>query len=1278
MILSTRHPHGLLARLALVGRVAALVGLSVALALLVGACGDSGEAPTTGDFTGGATPAETVDETGDETGDTPLPGVPTVEILGLLGLEDYPELFCGTDVSILVGAVNIGDHPLRLVLSEVGSGDKVIISTAPEADPSAEDRWIFEFDGADLIDEDAPLGFTWEHGQSFTLMVAALTDLGDGTFELPTEPGLFDEWQVTLDALGPDIAVSIPDPAFEPPTLVGLADVAGVASDDKQMSHVEVYFDGDLKQTLPAGPDDEKQQVFNGQVDLRFELTDDKPFEIRAVDVCGNTGSWEVIAKVVRWPWLRVAETLHLPGPPDKPDKDPIIEDTAVLDWDGDGYNDVLFATLDGIRIALNDGEEAPGEFTNVLELTDDQTNAAAAADLDGDGDLDIIAVGTIKGGPVGKQLVVYRNQGDGTLLITEMHDPQLGADEVRGILVEDFSNDGRHDVALGTNAPDQTLIFFKRNSPEDQEFNDDQCVIVEAEPDADAVGGGDASVAGDAVAGELVCPTLLNGPFTAGGVEELNSMRAVDITGEEGVPDGFLDIIVGAEKAGDIWVYPNRFAKEGLLDTAFQFATGSPVYPQTTLSNLKPSYFCLGNFIDLSDVEDPEGTFEERDHLDLVVATESGSTWRVLAGIGNGQFVFKEPNEGMLAVDDDGDGAHDFDVFSMSGTIGRAVSGAACADFDSDGNMDFAFLSDDARLLQVWGGDGKGRFNQDPESKYINPANEGSGFVVQAFSRRLKPADFDNDGRPDLLLDYRGDGWSIYANTSSDDNGIDFHGTRALVTPLGKGLGGSGGVISLFEIGDVTMDGLPDVVATTAGGGFLFAPWLNNYHPVAREYRGWEIDGKDKESPSVFIWSQGTYTDDLPGWPASYDRYPRQVYPDTQWFGPVAPLAMRIEDVASAAVGDLSGPDGLNDIVLVGTPKSSTTKTKSHMQILVNIAAGENGFWDPDKILAPNYSTFRPFDGSEEVLTNVRTFEFINPDDDPIPGILVATDTGAEPPWCTSVPPLLRYCRWDNQKIGQGSTEDDPPAPYWDCWRPLDCDSFQDHISGGGAWDMLKIAVDGPNPGTVSRDPHAAGDILTLNQQGDSVTVFRWDDDPIDADFPFENSIEKAIGQLPKFMDLRDLDKDGILDLAATVDKNVFIAFGESGFEPFEAPVPVDRNDKLEQPGGVQDIVLTDVNADGFQDVVFTRKNTSVLAIYLSIGKKLNPDGSETALRQFHHAIDMPMCKTPSIVKAHAFGDDGCEDVFVLCENSGAIAMVINDTCDQQIAGADDEEDGG
>lgn len=1236
-----------------------LLPLAVA-GLACGGCGDSGGGDSGGppDFTatggdgGGNDTDDDTDDTGDDTGDEPVVGEPVVKILGLLGLEEHPDMFCGADVTVLVGATEIGDRDLRLVLSSSASEDVYILDLEPEPDPTSADVFRFSFDGAQLTDPDKPLGLHVPHDGTFGLMAAAFADIGAPM--LPENPGLFDQRTVTMDAQPPQLAVYEPNPLFDPPTLVGLASVSGVSTDDEQVGRVEIYFDGDLKQTLDAASDETTIQVFAGEVDLRLELTDTRPFEIRALDLCGNAFSWSVNAKVVRWPWLRTVDIMHLPG-----EKEPIINDSQVVDWNGDGYPDVLFATFDGVRVGLNGGDDAPGEFGTYLELTDDEARNARAADLDEDGDMDVVVVGKVKGGPTGTLLVVYRNLGDGQMEVTEIHETLIGDAEPRALLLEDFSNDGRHDVAFATNKPDLTLVFFKRNSPEGQEFNDDQCVLVPAASAGDAAPDAVAGAGGD-VGGTLECPTLFNGPFTAGGVGEVTSLEAVDLTGDDGVPDDYLDIVVGSEDANSILVFPNRFAKEGLLDTAFQQATSSFVYPSTTQTQLKPEFFCVGNFVELDDMVGAGDL--EYDHLDVIVGNHSGNTWRVLVGEGHGQFMFKEPQDGPLA---------DLDIFSMSGTVGSAVTGIVCEDFDADGHLDFAILSEGSLMFTVHLGDGTGRFNQDPASPMINPVNEGPGFVVQSFARRMRGADFDLDGRTDLSMDYRGDGWSIYRNTTDEEHGVDFHATRLLVTPLGRNTA-SGGQMALFEIGDVTMDGKADVVAVSNGNGFTFTSWLFNYHPIAKAYRVWELDGKDSPGPTVFVWSQGTYTEDLPSYPASYDRFPRQIYPETEFYGPVGPQDMKIVDVAGGLLGAGAGPDGFNDLVLVGDPKSSSLKSKSHMMILANTAAadaGGAGFWDPEKMSLASHALFRPYDGGYEALTNLRTFEFINPADDPIPGVVVATNNGAELT-CNPVPPLFRFCPWNPQKKPWGWKEGDPFVPFWDCWFPWDCDSFQDHITGGQAWDMAKLAVEGPTPGFVTNDPNVAGDILVLNQLGDSVTVFRYDEGSGDPSFPFEAGLEKAIGNIPKFMALGDLDKDGQVDLAATVDKNVFIAFGETGFEPFEAPVPVDRNDKVEQEGGVYGLVLSDLNADGFKDVVFSRKNSNVLAIYLSIGTKQLPDGSESAVRQFHGPIELPMCKTPSIIKTHAFGDDQCEDVLVLCESSGAIAMVINDTCDMQVGG--------
>lgn len=1224
------------------------------LALFVGACGGGGEPDPGGNFFNPGNEVSEPDPEPDivEPVDVPWeveagPVIePLVEIIGFVGLEEVPVL-CANTQTLQVHAQGVDVDSLRMVIAD--KQHPTVLGNEPTVVDEEAGIYEFELDGSQLVapedvdDDDLVAPAILRNQAKVDIVVAALvsttTTLGDveeTVVTLPTDERYFAEVKLTFDAEPPELAVETPSPGFELETISGFTMVEGGLSDNFKVAQVEVSFAGNELLTIDAGGADAGvNMTFEEEVDLRNEQTATDDFVVTGRDSCGFEVSLSFETKLIGWPWIRSYPEYCLPD-------DPVINGTVIVDWDEDGYLDVLFATEKGLYVGYNRGDEAPGEFRDYDLLTSKQTSAAAVADLDGDDRIDVVTISSIT--IEGPALAVYRNHGDGVLELTEHHVLPIGSGtKIRALEVADFDLDGRQDAVIGTDAQEESIVLFKRaNVDKPSDFDLCEEVVVD-----NGGGGDDADAgAGDEADVEIAieCPNLFSDGVTSGGVDDLTQLTVRDVTGIDNVPDGYPDLIIGAAGVNQIRVFPNRFPESGLLDTAFAGAVASFVWPLTA-TNQDTEYFCVANVVEF---EAGDGT----DHDDLVVATQTSGTFRLLVGKGDGSFYWEAPVAGDYA---------DLDIYSMSGAINGGTSGVVCADFNVDGHQDWAILSGEAQLMQVHLGDGLGRSNQ-LEEPLLNPINEGMGFVVGTFAQSPKVADFDDDGFPDILIDFRQGCFTTIRNRTNSEGVFDLNAGRALVTPLGKHGAQTGGVLNNFAIGDIDGDGSAEIIAATKTTNWKESAWLSDFHPMGRAYREW-LDpdpqiptDKPKVSPTFFVWGAGTWGDSNPSYPAAYDRMPKQIYGLTaQEHGAAETNKIRLVDIFSDAddFGAQASPDGKLDIVMSGSSKAANPK--SHLAAFINTSS-EEGFWDINHVQDKIGSMFTPFNGAEDIATTPRTFEFFTLPGAPMPGLVVTTNTASDT-FCTSMAPVLRLCGWNPTK-NVGNIQEPEIIPYWDCWEPNSCDDQLGRKFGGDAFDMIKIATEGPLKGFPDSDPTTAGDLLVLSNQGDNMTFFPYDDASPSQDFPFFEPINLAVGLTPQDIDVADIDGDELPDIAATVQKNVMLAFGKepSGFEAF---LPIDKRPGFQQDGGVRGVVFTDANADGHLDIAFTEASRSRLTLYLAVGQH---EGEYR--RQYHGPIYFPTCKVPTVIDTYDFNGDGCETLVVLCTGAGAVTVISNDTC--------------
>ncbi|MEZ4268240.1 MAG: VCBS repeat-containing protein [Myxococcota bacterium] len=1174
---------------------------------------------------------------------------PVLSILGIVGLDEYPTLFCGGNIRVLVGAENIGTRKLRLFIPKNDTDTAgPVLGVEPALENGSSDRYVFTLNGSALAapaeGDPLPGQANLVDGKKFLLGLAAFESVEDSdgkvTLSYPSDPELRTQREFIYDNSAPQLKVTAPNLGKTTPTMSGLQPITGTVTDNMQVGRFEAYFNGELVLEIEHTAEQIKTQPIDSALDLRDELTAAADLELRAYDACGQSTTLTAEVKVIAHPFLRqFARTLLPPKT--------TINDAEIVDWNDDTYPDLIFATTQGVVLALNDGVDGPGQFSDIRSLTNRQATQVAVADLDADGDFDVVAIQSVAS--IGNAVAVHRQLPGGTLLLTESHAlPISSGTVIRDLIVADFTNDPpdtrRGDIALITSGQSESIILFKRQRADQPAFSDqcDEVVIPSGDAGPDADGGAEVSADALAVPGSstgYVCKELFSPATKAGGIEDLITAEVVDLTGDQGEPDGFLDLVVASESHNQINVFANRFFETNLLDTAFSQATVSFVWPVPSSNAQDVKYFCTGNFIE----EPGPGP----DRLDIVAGTESSGTWRVLRNIGDGKFQNSK-------------GANDpYEIWNMSGATNATIKGLVCGDFDLDGHEDFAILSQAAQILEVHLGNGQGRFNQvgDPDvlaDQLQNPVNEGVGFTTGSQAQNLKLADFDQDGLLDFYMDFRDAGFGIFRNRTAPEQGFDLEATRVLLTPLGKQGSSTGGQIQKFTIADLHGDPKPEIIAFSSTRTYPTASWLRDYHPMGQLYRNFLLKGAS--SPTMFVWTQGHYGPDEPSWPAAYDRFPAIVYPlAPQYAGPVTVNQIEVMDLVSPG-GEVK-PDGKRDVLIVGgsagTPQSVAT-------LYINTSSAK-GFWDPVGFGQTAGSMFSPYNGGATSPTAIQSFSMVPPPSGVIPTFVIGTDAGFAQSCDAPVPPMLRTCAWNPAKLCHPLKEE--ICPFWQCWEPNICP--QDSVGkefGGQALAMSKVATEGPKKGQVDTSPLVKGDVMVLSGSSDSMTTYRWEKpDPV---FPFGPPTTSSVGDNPRQFDVKDINNDGLLDFAASVSGNVMLAFGRPGLNPFESPLAVEPG--VEQKGGADGVVLSDVNSDGFLDVVFVEAGRSQISIYLAAGT----DPNQAYLRQFHGPVIIPVCRQPSDIMAYDFNGDGCETLLVLCGSVGAIASITNDTCARRAAG--------
>ncbi len=441
-------------------------------------------------------------------------------------------------------------------------------------------------------------------------------------------------------------------------------------------------------------------------------------------------------------------------------------EEVAVGDFNGDHKLDLAVTRQsDKVSILLGKGD---GTFPTMTEYaTGPCPVSLAVADLNDDGSSDIAVADQeceVYPNPFGSVSVLLGN-GDGTF---QPHvDYGAGVDPV--VAVADFNRDGSLDLAVASQNCIQyspcgigqlsILLGTGDGSFGGATYPARYHSWGVATADFDGDGKLDLAVANSNDQDYKTVSILLNngnGTFKPHVDYEAGSGSASIVTGDFN-RDGKQDLAVPDYNAGAVWVLLGN--GDGTMQGRIGYPTGgSPVVLIT-------------------------GDFNNDGKLDLVTVPSLGSTVSILLGNGDGtfknhvEFAAGSSTIGVNAGDFNGDGKLDLVVSNFyMGTVslllgngdgtfqapvafqaGEAPDSIAVGDFNKDGKLDIAvsnsFNSSNGMNVTVLLGNGDGTF--------LAPMQYDSGDAGGA----LTAADFDGDGKLDLVTEGQGPAAVLYGN---------------------------------------------------------------------------------------------------------------------------------------------------------------------------------------------------------------------------------------------------------------------------------------------------------------------------------------------------------------------------------------------------------------------------------------------------------------------------------------------------------------------------------
>ncbi len=475
----------------------------------------------------------------------------------------------------------------------------------------------------------------------------------------------------------------------------------------------------------------------------------------------------------------------------------------GVGDFNGDGKLDLVGIPADQfgvsvVEILLGNGD---GTFQSPVSYSVDiNPTQASVGDFNGDGKLDLaVADAGILEDP-GHTVSILLGNGDGTF--QSQVEYQVG-DQPFGITTADFNGDGALDLATANYLSGTVSVLFGKGDGTFGAGRTYSAGHPYAPYGIAAVqfqAGENPGLAVATLAGVFILVNKGSGAFlpAQGYSPGSGQVLAADLNG-----DGKSDLVLSAgayDEGSGVAVLLGKghgvFATS-TASVAVPSASGLAVgdfngdgVPDVVVGDLDGPYYLgvmtglgHGRFAEPTSLYNLPGSitqmavgdFDGDGKLDLAVVIEGPSEVQILLGNGDGTFtfgktfaVFGQLPEFIAVADFNGDGKLDLGVTSRGdydsygavsillgngdGTFQSAVGygpdeganelyGLAVADFNHDGNLDFAFADNNKSELRVFLGKGDGTFVAGPTEP------------VSALVSGLAAADFNGDGNLDLAV---------------------------------------------------------------------------------------------------------------------------------------------------------------------------------------------------------------------------------------------------------------------------------------------------------------------------------------------------------------------------------------------------------------------------------------------------------------------------------------------------------------------------------------------
>lgn len=436
---------------------------------------------------------------------------------------------------------------------------------------------------------------------------------------------------------------------------------------------------------------------------------------------------------------------------------------STVVDLNGDTYRDVIVLNSGepSLGILLGKGNGLLNSMSRITGVCNSPTGFTVGSfnsNIDAFVDIAVSCGGA-------DTIVVYLGRGDGTFVTPAIViSTAPNATIPMAITGGDFNKDGYFDLAIASTGGSVVATY---NGNGAGAFSGEQIFNVGLSPNSIATGDFNKDGNLDIIvsnSGDNTLSVLNGNAMGVFGAQTTygSGIGVVSIAPADFNKDGWLDVAVAVNGEDNVAVYQNDLT--GLLEA-----------PNTNPVGVGPTSISTFDY-------DGDGNTD-------IVATNSGdSTASVLPGLGNGAFggAITKPtvlNPSFVSVGDlngdgtkeiviSGDGKLDIIPVFTGGAIGvSADTGSTPIDavfghFDTDIYLDVAVINSGSNSLQVFSGDGKGRF-----APRLTLATGISPITV-------KSADFNHDGWNDLAIANNGNSSVRIFLGKSDgtfEAGVDF-----------------------------------------------------------------------------------------------------------------------------------------------------------------------------------------------------------------------------------------------------------------------------------------------------------------------------------------------------------------------------------------------------------------------------------------------------------------------------------------------------------------------